>query len=1150
MHLAAKLKGKLKRSKMPTPPDPSHEMPAVVALRIASLFTFLEGKFTTVHAQGDDAREAVVALAHKWMVPTALEGIYRTAGPRDELDAMYAHLVNDVAESPAAAWSHDHAELSDDDAASSRCTAELAEVETLLRVASINVTSASFVHVVTGAIKRALRSYAPLLTFAAHDAWVAAATSGNESALSELKQSLPPTSAWLLSELLAHAKAVLAQEAANRMTSKALAITLFVNVLRVENAMAIPDSASGEAVLTALVSLGSHRHAPPPPITSHRRAPPPPKSMTAASDDEEEEEGEQQAEEVNEKESAAEEESAFTAMVADEAADEAATNAAPEALAAAEEGEAAEADASSAAEVGVEVEVEATAPAAAVGKEAEVEAEAEAAIEAAATPAEGEEATPVVDKSGNTSEESDAVAVEDLAEEDLEEMDVVVEDGDEAPAAAEGGDDGEHVEQGADATEVETPAADTETAESAAVDADAAVADADEAADTAEAADVAEVEAAAAAEAEEEAEAEAAAAAAAAEAEADEAAAALEIAEAQAAAAAALEAKATADAEAAAAAAADASAAAAAADAEAVRLEAAKKKAKEAAERMTIATLLRMLTWAHDARDAVSLAVDKRITSHENEMATLEYELDEMATLRKEWHAAAKMQSVRRGCLVRRVIKMAKLKARAAEMSMGTKWDAKSRKFYDSRMAWKDGAWHDQWTDKMVYEQEKWLLRARKAPVEAQDAAVVLASQSASPRHTRRDPNGGGGGSKFGGGGRRGAWLDAEEHRWQEVEVELKTPRHGAAGGFGAAARTKSGESGRRRSILIVEEDDHDEMDAAASADEAGLHENTRPPSSKMPHLDVQTSGLVVDKEHRRAKSAMHRTEKKKKTKKASHRRRRKNGEKKRHRRHRTRTVTPQKALDWLLRHITEDREFEMRTAVASDETLRSIAMKYLEHSHGRSRMRAGQLLQYFGIERELVQSAIVHNLLASFGCACAESLRYEDVLVGGASGGAEPVPSSPFRAIRPKDGGGDGGHLEDTSIDFVDFVIGLAALHGDGLMRRRLRAGFVLFDAHDDGALRGEQIYATMRSTVLAAARLHVEHDHEHSSAVNVTASRLGALVSKGKLTDLSRDPEAKIAIEELAMEAALHAAGEGGGGMGDDALRVRGFDSWLRNV
>jgi|TARA_B110000902_G_scaffold28634_1_gene31016 hypothetical protein len=66
----------------------------------------------------------------------------------------------------------------------------------------------------------------------------------------------------------------------------------------------------------------------------------------------------------------------------------------------------------------------------------------------------------------------------------------------------------------------------------------------------------------------------------------------------------------------------------------------------------------------------------------------------------------------------------------------------------------------------------------------------------------------------------------------------------------------------------------------------------------------------------------------------------------------------------------------------------------------------------------------------------------------------------------------------------------------------------------------------------------------------VNVTASRLGALVSKGKLTDLSRDPEAKIAIEELAMEAALHAAGEGGGGMGDDALRVRGFDSWLRNV
>ena len=147
---------------------------------------------------------------------------------------MYALVVNDVTMSPAAMWSHDHAKLSDVDALHSRCVAELAEVAALLR--NVNVSSSSCCHVMTGAIKRALRSYAPLLTFAAHDAWVEAAASGDERRLAKLAVSLPPTSAWLLSELLAHAKAVLAQTSENRMTSLSLAITLFVNVLRVEDA--------------------------------------------------------------------------------------------------------------------------------------------------------------------------------------------------------------------------------------------------------------------------------------------------------------------------------------------------------------------------------------------------------------------------------------------------------------------------------------------------------------------------------------------------------------------------------------------------------------------------------------------------------------------------------------------------------------------------------------------------------------------------------------------------------------------------------------------------------------------------------------------------------------------------------------------------
>ena len=107
---------------------------------------------------------------------------------------MYALVVNDVTMSPAAMWSHDHAKLSDVDALHSRCVAELAEVAALLR--NVNVSSSSCCHVMTGAIKRALRSYAPLLTFAAHDAWVEAAASGDERRLAKLAVSQNPILAY------------------------------------------------------------------------------------------------------------------------------------------------------------------------------------------------------------------------------------------------------------------------------------------------------------------------------------------------------------------------------------------------------------------------------------------------------------------------------------------------------------------------------------------------------------------------------------------------------------------------------------------------------------------------------------------------------------------------------------------------------------------------------------------------------------------------------------------------------------------------------------------------------------------------------------------------------------------------------------------
>ena len=1048
-------------------------LPAVVALRCASLFAFLEARLTMVHAGGIAELESVASLAHRWRA-TELEGIYRTAGPRDQLDALYEHLV---ASESTTEPEHllEHASLE----ATARGRAELEEIESLFRASGVDTTSAACCHCASGAVKRALRNHAPLLTFERHEAFITASASGDEDALRALKADLPPTSAWLLTELLTHVRAVLAHEETNRMTSQALAITLFVNVLRSEDAMAIPDSASCEAVLNALLALADAAEPASPP---HRAAPARPTAAVTVA--------------------------AELMSTHHRPAPARPTSLPTEAAPAKHRTAPARPDAF----VGAETVADAPAQPVDAGVEAKVDAEPSADADADADAASDAAADAGTGAGGVANLPVDDISV-DGAEADVEAEAAVDSDaGADGDADGDAGAAGEDVDSGADADAAAEAEVEAEAAATAEAGAEAAAAE--EAA--AEKAAAAEAEAAAAAEAEVDAE------AAVADAAADAAAAAAEEEE-----------------------------------TERRRTEAAEKQAalevaaKAAAERLTEATLLRMMLEARSARMDVAVLVDRRIAKHELETTKLDDDLENAKIVRVQWHAAAYVQRMWRGVLARRQLKLALIQSRAAEASKGTKWDSKKRKFYDSRMVWRHGEWRDQWNDKLEKAETKWLERARRVSVSEADAAVAVASQADSPRMTRsmprrldgnRLPSGsehaGPRGTPSGIAPRPvGHWLDAEESRWQSAETDLQTPRHSPRFGFASGARRAS--SGRKsppRERNAADGTGGDERSHAdAGNDELRSH---RPPP-------LVTSGLVDRAgENRsggkqRSHSAPHHRDKKKpareETGSGAHTTRYR-------RRHRRRKVTPTRALDFLLRHTTEGREFQMRTAISSEPTLRIIALKYLEHTRGRTRMRAGQLLAYFGLDRALVQSAIVHNLLASFGCACAESLEYEDVLVGGPAGA---VAESPFRAVgggRTPSSTGEG--HQDTSIDFVDFVIGLAALHGDGLMRRRLRAGFVLFDAHDEGVVLGEQIYATMRSTVLAAARLHEEHYHDHSSPVNVMASRLGALVSRGQLTDLARDHEAKIALEELAIEAGAH------GDDGPDVLRVHGFDSWLRSV
>ena len=1104
-------------------------VPAVVALRCASLFAFLEARLTMVHAGGIAELESIVSLAHRWRA-TELEGIYRTAGPRDQLNALYEHLV---ASESTTEPEHllEHASLE----ATARGRAELEEVASLFRASGVDTTSAECCHCASGAVKRALRNHAPLLTLERHEAFIAASRSGDEDALRALKADLPPTSAWLLDELLAHARAVLAHEETNRMTSQALAITLFVNVLRSADAMAIPDSVSGEAVLSALLALADpvepakppHRAAPARPTAGvtdaaepakHRPAPGRPAALAGAAQP-----------------------ATHRAAPARPGAD-VCTDVGAEVVADA----AAElADADAEAKVGAQPPIDGDGDAEAdQDAEAEAEAEVEVEVEADVDVDAGAVADLPVDRIAVDDADAataDADAVADAVAD--EPVDISVDDADDDAAAVEvlSGDTGEGESQAADNTgvpEAEAAAdagADSDAEANADVDADVDPHCAETDEGPVEENEPAEAETAAAADAEAatdtDAEAAEAEQAAAEEAAAEEAAAAK--AEAEAAAAAEEE------------------------EEERRRTEAAEKQAaleaaaKAAAERMTEATLLRMMLEARSARMDVVGLVDRRIAERELEMAKLDDDLERAKALRMQWHAAAYVQSMWRGVLARRQMKLTLIKSRAAEASKGTKWDSKKRKFFDSRMVWRQGEWHDEWNEKLEKAETKWLERARRVSVSEADFAVTVASQADSPRMTRsmpqrrsRSPTGsdrsGLRGATPSGIAPRpvGHWLDAEESRWQSVETDLKTPRHSPHFGFASGARrTSSGQKSSRRKRDAAADGGGG---AAPSADLGNEELRAHRPAP------LVTSGLVDRADEtrgggkRRSHSARHCREQKKRGERGETAR---GARTTRHRRrHRRRKVTPTRALDFLLRHTAEDREFQMRTAISSEPTLRTIALKYLEHTRGRTRMRAGQLLAYFGLDRALVQSAIVHNLLASFGCACAESLEYEDVLVGGPAGA---VAESPFRAVgggSTPNSGGEGHH--DSSIDFVDFVIGLAALHGDGLMRRRLRAGFVLFDAHDAGEVQGEQLYATMRSTVLAAARLHAEHDHDHCSPVNVMASRLGALVSRGQLTDLARDNEAKIALEELAIEAGAH------GNDGPDVLRVHGFDSWLRSV
>jgi hypothetical protein len=241
----------------PSPP------PALLAFRISALMDFLEGTL----ALPSRPTAALRALQKRSVETDALrlEGMYRVAGPRGELDALFAALVTPKIKSKVArllsyrgkrGFQHELIAIDPDHLS----FAAMLEVERMLKEA--NITKVFDCHCVSGAIKRALRKCEPLLTFHMHDLFVAAAgiaREGNrgrqgEKALREGARQLPPTSRWLLKRSLAHIAAVLAHGEDNRMTPKSIAITLGSNILRDEGSM-MPSAVNCELVISEMIRL-------------------------------------------------------------------------------------------------------------------------------------------------------------------------------------------------------------------------------------------------------------------------------------------------------------------------------------------------------------------------------------------------------------------------------------------------------------------------------------------------------------------------------------------------------------------------------------------------------------------------------------------------------------------------------------------------------------------------------------------------------------------------------------------------------------------------------------------------------------------------------------------------------------------------------
>ena len=198
----------------------------------------------------------------------AEEGIFRKAGPKHEVDALSALLVEgeaafvvvtmDIGDDAAAAAGDVDAIAEDGARAIPLASASAPPLEQQLR----NVTS---IHSVAGALKRVLRNHHPLLCCELYAEWVASAQewdmlrdSSDSPAIPVGMQRciarLPAVHRAVLQRLLLCVGAVI-EDASNRMSMKSVAITLGINIVHSGDLMALPDVPAIENVLNALLDI-------------------------------------------------------------------------------------------------------------------------------------------------------------------------------------------------------------------------------------------------------------------------------------------------------------------------------------------------------------------------------------------------------------------------------------------------------------------------------------------------------------------------------------------------------------------------------------------------------------------------------------------------------------------------------------------------------------------------------------------------------------------------------------------------------------------------------------------------------------------------------------------------------------------------------